>query len=471
MSTTSREPAEASDASTIVVSAPRPGEGLRRGLIAFQYRNYRLFWFGQLISVTGTWMQSLAQSWLVVDSLHANAFELAIVNVFQFAPILVLGLFAGVLADRFPKRIILMVTQTTMGILAAVLAWLVATGRVELWHVYALAFLLGLANAFDMPTRQAFVSEMVGREAIMNAVALNSALFNAARIIGPAIAGLLLAVLGAAWCFGLNAVSYIAVIIGLSMMNVTPLVGQVTGSAVQRLREGLSYVRATPDILRPTILIGVMSMFGMNFNVWLPLLAANDFHAGASAFGLLFSAMGAGSLLGALSVAFIGKGPNRGRMLIGAAAMGVFELILAFAAAIPLAIGFGMGALAGAGFCASNTTATANTTVQTTASDELRGRVMAVYTMVFSGSVPFGALISGGIAETFGTPVSIAVGAVVTIATAAWLAWMLRNRLTGRPAAARMDASAASDSRPVRARSGQSPNGSRAARPGLRRRT
>lgn len=467
----SHEPAQAPDASTIVVSTPRPGEGIRRGLIAFQYRNYRLFWFGQLISVTGTWMQSLAQSWLVVDSLHANAFELAIVNVFQFAPILVLGLFAGVVADRFPKRVILMITQSTMGVLAAVLAWLVATGRVELWHVYALAFAFGLANAFDMPTRQAIVSEMVGREAIMNAVALNSALFNAARIIGPAIAGILLAALGAAWCFGINAVSYIAVIIGLSMMRITPLVGLVSGSAVQRLREGLRYIRHSPDIMRPIILIGVMSMFGMNFNVWLPLLAKNDFHAGASGFGLLFSAMGAGSLAGALSVAFIGKGPNRGRMLIGAAAMGGFELLLAFAAAVPLAVGFGMGALAGAGFCASNTTATANTTVQTTASDELRGRVMAVYTMVFSGSVPFGALISGGIAETFGTPASITVGAVVTMATATWIGWQARKRLTPRPGPATLGVSAESDTRPVGARAGQSPNGSRATRPSLRRRT
>lgn len=469
MSSLPKGKAEASDASTIVVPTPRPGEGIRRGLIAFQYRNYRLFWFGQLISVTGTWMQSLAQSWLVVDSLHANAFQLAVVNVFQFAPILVLGLFAGVIADRFPKRIILMITQSIMGVLAAVLAWLVATGKVELWHVYALAFGLGLANAFDMPTRQAIVSEMVGREAIMNAVALNSALFNAARIIGPAIAGLLLAALGAAWCFGLNAVSYIAVIVGLSMMRITPLVGQVTGSAVQRLREGLGYIRESPDIMRPIILVGMMSMFGMNFNVWLPLLAKNDFHAGASAFGLLFSSMGAGSLAGALSVAFIGRGPNRGRMLAGAALMGGFELILAFAAAVPLAIGFGMGALAGAGFCASNTTATANTTVQTTASDELRGRVMAVYTMVFSGSVPFGALISGGIAESFGTPASITVGAVVTIATAAWLAWLARDKLTPRRGPATLAADAAS--RPGSAHPGQSPNGSRAHRPSLRRRT
>jgi MFS family permease len=367
-------------------------------------------------------MQSLAQSWLIVDTLDASAFELGLVNAFQFAPVLFFGILGGVVADRFPKRTILVATQSNFALLAAILTALVATDSVEMWHVFALAACFGLTNAVDMPSRQAFVSEMVGKEAMVNAIALNAALFNTGRILGPAIAGACLALFGPAVCFGINAVSYLAVIAGLLMMRVAPLTHLVTGSPMERLREGLAYVRHTPDILRPIILVGCVGVFGMNFSVWLPLLAKEDFGAGAGTFGLLFASMGAGSLIGALTLAFSGMRPSRRRMLATALALGGVELVLAYVASIPVSVLTAMILLVATGFCSSMTMATGNTLVQTTAGDALRGRVMAVYMTVFAGTVPIGALIAGTIADRFNGIVSLAAGAAVTLVAAAVLA-------------------------------------------------
>ncbi|MBA2247409.1 MAG: MFS transporter, partial [Chloroflexia bacterium] len=235
---------------------------------AFRYRNYRLFFLGQLVSVTGTWMQSLAQSYLVYEVLKSSPFELGLVNVFQFAPVLLLGIPAGIVADRLPKRSILVVTQSIFALLALVLTVLVALGQVQVWHVYAVATVFGITNAFDMPTRQSFISEMVGRESVMNAIALNATMFNTGRVLGPAIAGVVLATLGPAVCFGMNAVSYIAVIASLLMMRIAPVPSRIAGSVADRLREGLQYVRATPDILRTIMLVGFVGIFGMNFQIW-----------------------------------------------------------------------------------------------------------------------------------------------------------------------------------------------------------
>lgn len=395
----------------------RPRSRLPQGFAAFRHRNYRLFWFGQLISVTGTWMQTLAQSWLVL-TLTSSAFKLGLVSVFQFTPILLIGLVAGVVADRVPKRRLLVFTQSGAGVCAAMLTVLVATDRIELWHVYALALLLGVINAFDMPTRQAFVVEMVGKDDLMNAIALNSSLFNAARVIGPAVAGALLAAFGPAVCFGVNAVSYIAVIIGLLMMRLDSRPVAAAGRGLAQVREGLTYVRATPAILLPIIMIGFVATFGMNFNIWVPLLADQDLDVGASGFGLLMSAMGVGSLAGALALAFFaGSGTgSRRRLLYGAAALvGVFELGLAFAGAVPLPLVIAMLLLVGVGFASTSTMSTANTVVQTNSPDNLRGRVMSVYMTVFAGTAPFGGLIAGATAHEFGAPASIAIGGVVTL--------------------------------------------------------
>jgi len=360
-------------------------------------------------------MQTLAQSWLVL-SLTSSAFLLGLVSVFQFAPMLVLGLFAGVVADRVPKRRLLVATQAISAVLAGTLAILTFTDTIQLWQIYLLGFLLGVNNAFDMPTRQAFVVEMVGKEDLPNAIALNSSLFNAARIVGPAVAGALLAAFGPAACFAINSVSYVAVITGLLMMKVNPVaVAKVTQRRLDQIREGLRYVRRTPEILRPVVLVGFVATFGMNFNIWVPLLAKNDLSGGAGSFGLLMSSMGVGSFLGALGLAFLVSSVRRWMLFTTAAALGIGNLLLGLVGAIPLAVPVAMLVLAGIGLCSTTTMAIANTTVQTAAPDELRGRIMSVYTTVFTGTAPFGALIASSIANRYGAPTSIMIGATVTL--------------------------------------------------------
>ncbi len=393
------------------------GSKLPRGLSAFKHRNYRLFFSGQLISVTGTWMQSLAQAWLVL-TLTDSPLQFSLVNVCQFAPVLLFAIAAGVVADRFPKRNVLLITQALSGLLAGTLAILVATDSVELWHVYALALGLGIVNAFDMPTRQSFVVEMVGREDLMNGIALNSSLFNVGRIVGPAIAGLLLATKGPALCFGVNAISYIAVIAGLLMMRLKPVQTAREGTGLQRMREGFSYVRATPAVLMPLTLVALIAIFGLNFNVWIPLLAKKEFEVGADGFGILMSALGLGSLTGALFLAFSGRGPRPRLILISAAILGVAEMALAVAAIIPLHVAIAFVILPLMGFAMSTTNAMANTIVQTASPQHMRGRVMSVYMTFFAGTAPIGAFLAGLIADKLGTPTSMAFGGAISLAAA-----------------------------------------------------
>jgi MFS family permease len=400
---------------------------LRAGLVAFSYRNYRLFWFGQLISVTGTWMQSLAQAWLVYEILGATPFQLGMVNVLQFLPVLLFGIPAGIIADRFPKRSILMATQSVMMLLAIVMTALVVTDLVQLWHVYVIATMFGMSRAVDMPTRQAFVSEVVDKDALMNAIALNSALFNTGRIVGPAVAGVLLSIVGPGPLFAIDAISYLAVLTGLWMIRSTVAPEISTDSPLTRLREGIAYVRADPTISRTILMIGMIGIFGMNFNVWVPVLASDYFSAGSSAYGTLFSAMGAGSLLGALSLAFFGHGPSRVRMIGAVVLMGIAEILLALVAGNTDAILLGGAALAFVGFSNTNAMSTANTTVQTTAEDHIRGRVMAVYMTVFAGSIPIGALIAGWVTGHFGAPVSVAMGGTMVLVAAAVQIWASRR--------------------------------------------
>jgi MFS family permease len=410
------------------MSSPRPQESaplepsarsgfrLPRGLAAFKHRNYRLFFSGQLISVTGTWMQSLAQAWLVL-TLTDSALQFSLVNVCQFAPILLFSLPAGVLADRFPKRTILLCTQTTAGLLAATLAILVATDNVQLWHVYALAFGLGTVNSIDMPTRQAFVSDMVGREDLMNAIALNSTVFNTGRIIGPAIAGIVYAWQGPAMCFALNAVSYLAVLAGLLAMRLDTVTKAVDSAGIRRrLREGLSFIRATPSIMMPITLLAIVATFGLNFNIWIPLLAKEEFALEADGFGVLMSAIGIGSLIGALFLAFSGRGPRPRQLLATSLLLGVAEVGLSFAAGIGLPIGSAFIILPIMGFAMSCSNAMANTIVQTSSPQHMRGRVMSVYMVCFAGTAPLGAFLAGFVAEHLGTPASIAMGGTITIA-------------------------------------------------------
>jgi MFS family permease len=357
-------------------------------------------------------MQSLAQSWLVLSLTNSPA-ALGLIGVFQFGPTLILGLPAGVLVDRFPKRRILACTQIASAVVTALLALLVASGQVQVWHIYAAAMALGIVAAVDMPTRQSFVVDLVGPDDLMNGIALNSALFNTTRIVGPALAGFLLAAFGPTICFILNSLSYLPVIAGLFLIRTQGNPSRHTGSALERLREGLAYARRTPDVLLPIVLAGLMAIFGMNFGVWAPLLARDVLDIGASGFGLLMSSLGVGSLTGALTLAFRGRRASP-RVLFGTALLfGAFEIALGLATGFGLPAALAMVLMAGIGFSMSTTMTQANTTVQTNSPDHLRGRVMSIYMTVFAGSTPIGAALAGVLSDLWGAPVAVAVGGAV----------------------------------------------------------
>lgn len=400
-----------------------------RGFGVLRFRNYRLFFSGQLVSTTGMWMQSLAQSWLVVEVLNANAFQLGLVPIFQFGPSLIFGIPAGTLIDKFAKKHLLIVTQFVYMAIALLLAILTVTEAVQLWHVYATGFAFGLCGALDMPARQAFVSELVPKYALKNAIAINAATFNMGRILGPAVAGVVLASFGVAMCFFLNAFSYIGPILALMLMKLTPFVKSAGASGWELMKDGIAYVRQTPDVRRPIMLVMVVGSFGMAYNVWLPLLASESFQADEALFGIMFSSMGFGSLLGALSVAYMSGSPTRRRMQLFAISLGLVTVAIGVIAVIPLAVWLAAVMLAASGFCAANTMSLANTIVQTTAPDELRGRVMAVYSTVFMGTMPLAGLIAGIISNRWGVEASMYVGGgIVAIVAGLMMFWQSSSR-------------------------------------------
>lgn len=419
---------------------------------ALRHRNFRLFWFGQLISLVGTWMQSIAQAWLVL-LLTGDPFWLGIVAAVQFLPVLVLGLFGGIVADLLPKRRTLVGTQVASMVLAFTLAILSFTGVVQVWHILVLGAGLGFVNAIDMPTRLSFVIEMVGREDVGNAVGLNSAIFNGARIVGPALAGLLIGAFGVTACFALNGASYLAVIAGLLLMRDSELQRTVLMTRPRSAREvganlaeGLRYVRRTPSVLLAVSVVGVVATVGMNFNVLVPALAQGVLNVGATGLGFLMGAMGVGSLVSALGVAGMRR-PRIRVLLLGAFTLGALEIVLAVVHSFPAAL----VAIFGAGAGGIAMAATANATIQLAVPDELRGRVVSVYTTVFAGSTPIGGLIAGSIASTFGTPVAIGFGGTASALTAVLAGlWLLRHedpppgapREAVNPAAARRAGSA-----------------------------
>ena len=396
------------------------GFALRHTFAALQHRNYRLFFFGQLVSLIGTWMQNVAQAWLVYE-LTNSPFKLGVVSFCAGVPVLLFSLWAGVVADRVPKRRLLVVTQTVMMTLAFILAADMFLGTIQWWHIAIMAFLLGTANAFDGPTRQAFVVEMVGRNELMNAIALNSAMFNTARIVGPALAGIILAAVGAAWCFVLNGVSFLAVIAGLVLMDVKPYVGAIpTESPLKQMREGVSYIWHHPTV-RPLItLVAVSNMFALGYMALLPAFAQDVLHAGKVGYGFMSTAIGVGALAGALVIASLGNYQRKGLILT---AGNLLFPVMVIALSLSKSFHLTMGCLvvAGFGFMAQN--ATANTLVQTTVPDTLRGRVMSIYMMVFVGFFPIGSLIAGAMAERFGVPVGAAFGGIIALAYGIYLAW------------------------------------------------
>ena len=392
----------------------------RKTFAALKHRNYRLWFWGQMISLFGTWMQTTAQGFLVYQVTHSSAY-LGYVGFAYGAPSWFFMLYGGVVADRVSRRKLLIITQAIMMILAFILAALVFTDTVRAWHILVLAFGLGLANAFDAPARQAFVSELVDREDLTNAVALNATMFNAALVVGPAFAGIIYAAFGPGWCFAVNGISFIAVIIALASMQFLPRTEtSQTASALSALMEGIDYVRHQPMILALIGLVATTSLFGMSLGTLLPAWSVKILHGNAATNGLLFSARGVGSLFGALTIATFGKSRVRGKFIsFGSLCFPVFIICFALTYWLPLSLLFmvlvGMAMIFVVNF--------SNATIQSIVPDSLRGRVMGVYTTIFMGSMPIGALLLGTIAEQAGETEAalLSAGAAFIIAGLVWI--------------------------------------------------
>jgi len=377
---------------------------------ALRHRDFRLFWIGQLISQIGTWMQSVAQAWLVLELTH-SPLQLGIVSALQFTPVLLFSPVGGVLSDRFAKRKVLLVSQTAMQLQAFVLAALVWSGRIQYWHVAVLAAIYGLGRAIDIPARHSYVTDLVGRSDLANAVALNSVIMNGARIVGPAVAGLLIAAFGVALAFFLNGVSFVAVLVALVAIRTE---GRPDINGRLGIREGLlgalSYAAATPPVAFTLGLMVVVSLVVLNFNVVVPLVARDVLNQGANGFGLLMSALGAGAVAGAFGVALFRRGQPPLKFLVASAAT-LCAGLMALAAAGHFAVAALVLALLGC--CQILFTTGCNTTLQLIAPNELRGRVMGLYTVTFAGMTPFGSLLVGWVAEHQGIRVACAAGGAI----------------------------------------------------------
>ena len=371
--------------------------------------NYRVWALGALVSNIGTWMQRTAQDWIVLTQLtHHNATAVGIVMGLQFGPQLLMLPFSGYVADHFNRRKVLLITQLVMGLLALGLGVLTLGGWVQLWHVYVFAFLLGSAAAFDAPARQTFVSELVDEADLANAVGLNSTSFNAARMVGPAVAGMLIAGLGSGWVFVLNALTYAAVIFSLSRLRVHELRRSTRPSRNQGgLAEGFKYVWHRPDLKAMLIMLFLIGTFGLNFPIYISTMSVTVFHAGASEYGLLTSIMAIGSVTGALLAA--GRARPHVSLLFWAALL--FGVGLAVAALMPDYILFGLMLIV-IGVAAQTFTTSSNSTVQMATEPHMRGRVMAILLAVALGAAPIGAPVVGWVADTYGARWGIAVGAV-----------------------------------------------------------
>ena len=375
-------------------------------LRALRYRNFRLFISGQLISLIGTWMQTVAQSWLVYR-LTGKASMLGLVAFAGMFPVFILATVGGLVADRVRPHSLLVVTQSISMALTLVLAVLTLTGHVQLWHIITTSLLLGVVNAFDIPARQVFVAQTVSRPDLMNAIALNSSTFNGARIIGPAVAGLLVAAVGEGWCFLINSVSYVAVITGLLAMRFEDTRAAQTSAAGMAVREGFQFIlKATPvrDLL---LLLGLLSLMGMPYSVLMPIFADQILHGGPKALGVLMGFSGMGALSGALSLALRRNARGLGSW-IGWSAMGFGAALIAFSLSrsFPLSVLL----MLPVGFTMMVEMASSNTLIQMMIPDALRGRVMSVYSMMFMGMAPIGALIGGTLSHHLGAPLTVALG-------------------------------------------------------------
>lgn len=381
---------------------------------ALRHRNFQLFFAGQFVSLTGTWMQSVAQSWLVYR-LTGSVVLLGMIGFASQIPVFLLTPFGGATADRYNRHRILLITQSVAMLLAFFLAFLTLTGRVEIWHLFAIATGFGIANAFDIPTRQAFAVDMVGKEDLINAIALNSSMFNGARIVGPAIAGILVAAVGEGWCFFGNAVSYIAVLSGLLLMNITPVVRPATGSTLGNIAEGFGYVIKTKPVLALLLLLGLVSLMGMPYAVLMPIFADQILGGGSSTLGFLMGASGSGALIAALVLASRKHVFGLGKWVVYACGAFGVSLIL-----FSLSSNFWLSAaiLVPVGFAMMTQMSSSNTLIQAMIPDELRGRVMSVYSMMFMGMAPLGSLLAGSLAGIIGAPQTVALGGAVCLVAA-----------------------------------------------------
>jgi MFS family permease len=387
-----------------------------------KHRNYRLFFAGQVVSVTGTWMQRIAQAWLVL-SLTRSPVAVGVLALAQFLPFTVFGLFAGVIVDRLDARRTVMATQTASMLLAAAIAAVALAGVAEPWHVYAIAALMGTVQVLDAPARQALTYRMVGPQELPNAVALNSSVFNASRILGPAVGGTLIATAGVGACFALNAASFLAVLAGLLAMredDLHPVERAERPTLLRGVREGLAYARRSPRVLATLVLVLVLSTFCFNFNVLLPVLARETLHGGPEVFGILSACFGAGALVGALLAAGLGRASLR-VLLASAGGFGAFQLLLAPShSTLACAV-----LLLATGLCFTLWTSSSNSSLQLGAPDHLRGRVVGLYYYCFNGLGPLGGLVAGWLAARGGTELAFlfagAVGVGMTLVALAQL--------------------------------------------------
>jgi MFS family permease len=382
-------------------------------LRALRHRNYRLFFAGQLISLIGTWMQMIAQPWLVYR-LTGSSLLLGTVGFASQIPVFLLATVGGTVADRYNRHRMVIATQTAAMILAFILSILTLTGAIRVWHIIVLSSLLGVVNAFDMPGRQAFIVELVDKDDLMNAIALNSSIFNGARILGPAVAGILIAGIGEGWCFFANGVSFIAVIIGLLMMKLKPrAVAPRKSSGISNVLEGFRYVRRTRPVRAVLLLLGVISLAGMPYTVLMPVFADRILHGGARGMGILMGVTGLGALAGAMFLA-AQSGTHRLGKLVAYTCAGFGVSLILFA----YSTHFWLSALLlfPVGFSFMTQMASTNTLIQTMVPDHLRGRVMAVHVMTFMGMGPFGSFMAGAAAHNLGAPLTVAIGASICVA-------------------------------------------------------
>ena len=380
-------------------------------LRALRHRNYQLFFSGQLISLIGTWMDQVAESWLVYR-LTGSALLLGTVAFASLIPVFLLAPVGGAVADRHNRRTILVITQSCMMVLAFILALLTLTHLITVWELMVLAALLGVVNAFDIPARQAFIVDMVSRNDLVNAIALNSSMFNGARVVGPAVAGIVVAAIGEGWCFFANAVSFIAVITGLLLMRIDRPRMSVEGSPLENIIEGFKFVVQNGPVHALMILLGLVSFTAMPYAVLMPIFAEDILHGGATALGLLMGCSGVGALCGAITLAMRKTIQGLGRWVaIACSSFGVALIVFSFSHRLWLSAIL----LVPVGFFVMVQMASSNTLIQSMVPDQLRGRVMAVYSMMFMGMAPFGALLAGSIAHKIGAPWTVAMGGMISI--------------------------------------------------------